>query len=72
MKRFFVVILLVITIYVGTYIWLRASHVERWDRDGHEYVILPQSSVVYYVYRPLAYIDAHLTGMHFHIGPHHE
>ncbi len=68
----FSVILFVITIYVGSYIWLRASHVQRWDHDGREYVILPRSSVVYYVYRPLTYIDAHLTGMHFHIGPHRE
>jgi hypothetical protein len=69
---FFVAILVVITIYVGAYIWLRASHVERWDRDGHDYVILPRSTVVYYVYRPLTYIDARLTGMRFHIGPHRE
>jgi hypothetical protein len=47
--------LVVITVYVGTYIWLRASHVERWDRDGHDYVLLPQSSLVYYVYRRLTY-----------------
>jgi hypothetical protein len=41
MKRVFVAILVVITVYVGTYIWLRASHVQRWDYDGREYVILP-------------------------------
>jgi hypothetical protein len=70
MKHFFVAILVVITIYVGTYIQLRASHVDRWDRDGHVYVILPRSTVVYYVYRPLTYIDARLTAMRFHIGPH--
>jgi hypothetical protein len=72
MKRLFVAALVVITMYVGTYIWLRASHVERWDRDGRDYVILPQSTVVYYLYRPLTYIDAHLIGMRFHIGPHRE
>jgi hypothetical protein len=68
MKRFSVVV----TIYVATYVWLHASHVERWDRDGRDYVILPNSTVVYYVYRPLTHIDAVLTGMRFHIGPHHE
>jgi hypothetical protein len=72
MKRFFVAILVVITIYIGSYTWLRAIRVERWDRDGHDYVILPESTVVYYVYRPLIYVDAHLTGMRFHIGPHRE
>ena len=58
--------------YVGTYIWLRALRVEGWDRDGHDYVVLPQSSLVYYVYRPLTYIDAQLTGLRFHIGRHRE
>lgn len=72
MRRFFVAILVTITMYVGTYIWVRTSHVERWDRDGHDYVILPRSTLVYYVYRPLAYIDTQLTGMRFHIGPHRE
>ena len=71
MKRFFVIVLLVGAVYVGTYIWLRTSHVERWDHDGLNYVILPQSTLVYYVYRPLTIIDAHLTGRRFHIGPHH-
>ncbi len=70
MKRFFVIVLLVEAVYIGTYIWLPTSHVERWDRDGHNYVILPQSHLVYYVYRSLTYIDAHLTGTRFHIGPH--
>jgi hypothetical protein len=55
-----------------TYIRVRTSHVERWDRDGHDYVILPQSTIVYYVYRSLTYIDTQLTGMRFHIGPHRE
>jgi hypothetical protein len=44
MKRFFVTVLIVGAIYTGTYIWLRTSRVERWNRDGHNYVILPQSA----------------------------
>jgi hypothetical protein len=71
-ETLFIAILVVIAMYVGTYIWLRTSHVERWDRDGYDYVILSQSTVVYYICRPLTYIDAHLTGMRFHIGPHRE
>jgi hypothetical protein len=70
MKRFFVIVLIVGAIYTGTYIRMRTSHVERWNRDGHNYVIFPQSRLVYYLYRPLTYVDAHLTGMRFHIGPH--
>jgi hypothetical protein len=72
MKRFSVTILVAITVYFGTYTWLRASHVDQWNRDGHYYVIFPKSTFVYYVYRPLTYLDAHLTGMRFHIGPHRE
>jgi len=71
MKRFFVIVLIVGAVYMGTYLWLRKSCVERGDRDGHNYVMFPQSRLVYYVYRPLTYVDAHLTGMRFHIGPHH-
>jgi hypothetical protein len=65
MKRFSVIVLLVAAVYIGTYICLRTSHVDRWDRDVHNYVILPESRLIYYVYRPLTYIDAHLTGMRF-------
>jgi hypothetical protein len=71
MKRFIVIVLIVGAVYMGTYIWLRKSCVERWDRDGHNYVMFPQSRLVYYAYRPLTYVDVHLTGMRFHIGPHH-
>jgi hypothetical protein len=71
MKRFFVTVLIVGAVYIGTYIWLRKSWVEHWDRDGHNYVVLPQSRLVHYVYRPLTYLDIHLTGMRFHIGLHH-
>jgi len=53
MKRFFVIVLIVGAVYMGTYIWLRKSCVERWDRDGHNYVMFPQSRLVYYVYRLL-------------------
>jgi len=60
-------------LYVGSYFAYRASHIEVWERNGQPYVIFPVSSpVVYYVYRPLTYLDGALTGMGFHIGPHQE
>ena len=71
MKRFLVAVVAILAAYAGSYVWLRSSHIERWDRDDHDYVILPQSTAIYYLYRPLTYIDARITGMHFHIGPHH-
>lgn len=57
MKRFLVIALIVKAVYLGTYICLRTSRVERWDRDGQDYVILLQSQVIYYVYRPLTHIS---------------
>ncbi len=70
MKRALIAIAILLVAYVGSYVCFRATHVERWDRDGRDYVIFPQSPAVYYLYRPLTYLDARLTGMRFHIGPH--
>jgi hypothetical protein len=58
-----------ITAYVGSYLLLRGTHVETWERDSHAYVIVPTTSV-YYLYRPIMYVDGSVTGMRFHIGPH--
>jgi hypothetical protein len=59
--------------YLASYLYLRSTSIERWDRDGHDYVIFPQQPViVYYFFRPLSLADAALTGMRFHIGPHED
>ena len=70
MKRALLTIVVLLLVYFGSYVWFRSMHVERWERDGREYVIFPQSTAVYYLYRPLTYLDAQFTGMRFHIGPH--
>ncbi|MEA3186199.1 MAG: hypothetical protein QOD99_29 [Chthoniobacter sp.] len=70
MKRSLLLVLVLVLLYVGSYTWFRSAHVKRWDRDGHDYVIFPQQPALYYLYRPLTYLDARLTGMRFHIGPH--
>ena len=70
MKRSLFILLALVVIYVGSYAWFRSAHIERWDRDGRDYVIFPQQPALYYLYRPLTYFDARLTGMRFHIGPH--
>jgi hypothetical protein len=69
MKRSLVVLLILLVAYFASYARLRSSHIERWDRDGHHYVILPQSTAIYYFYRSLTYLDARFTGMRLHIGP---
>ena len=70
MKRLAIAAVLLIVVYLGSYLLFRATHIERWERDDRDYVIFPQSPAVYYLYRPLTYLDARWTGMRFHIGPH--
>jgi hypothetical protein len=69
-KRFSVVFLVLLGAYLSGYAFIRMTGIERWEHDGHDYVILPASSALYYFYRPLMYLDAETTGMRFHIGPH--
>jgi len=58
-------------VYTAAYISFRLTHTQVWERDGKPYVIFPKDApMVYYVFRPLSYVDAALTGMQFHIGPH--
>ena len=58
-------------LYVLGYLAIRFSGMQRWERDGQDYVIFPKSPIaVYYLYRPLSWLDAKLTGQRFHIGPH--
>ena len=60
-------------IYILSYVIFRGSNIERWSKDGKDYVIFPKSQTwLYYLYRPASYIDSKLTKMQFHIGPHHE
>jgi hypothetical protein len=64
-------ILVLVLAYTISYVWFRQTHIEVWSRDGNPYLIFPQDKAyLYYVYRPLSYIDGTLTGMKFHIGPH--
>ncbi len=70
-RRVILPFLVVSVLYVGTYVWFRSSHVEVWERDGKPYVIFPiEQRYAWYLYRPLTYLDAFLTGTRFHIGPH--
>jgi hypothetical protein len=58
-------------VYVAAYISFRLTHTQVWERDGKPYVIFPKDApIVYYVFRPLSYLDGTLTGMQFHLGPH--
>ena len=63
-------VILLLGAYLISYIAYRQASIEVWERNGTEYVIFSEDKILYYVYRPLSIIDARLTGMQFHIGPH--
>ena len=69
MKKF---VVLLLVLYVGGYLVFRQTNAQVWERDNQSYVIFPQGNGValYYLWRPLSYLDARLTGMRAHIGPH--
>ena len=65
-------VLLAALLYVGSYVAFRQSHAEVRDRDQRTYVIYPETygRPLYYLWRPLSYLDTALTGMQHHIGAH--
>ena len=72
-KRSISIVIVVLALYAGCYLVLRARCVEVWPRDRRPYLIVPSGSPwLYYLYRPLMYLDGAMTGMRFHIGPHRE
>jgi hypothetical protein len=72
MSRAAWIILLLVVLYVGGYIGFRQARAEVWERDKQIYVIFPDGAgrLLYYLWRPLTYVDGAITGMRFHIGPH--
>jgi hypothetical protein len=71
MLRFSKLLLILFLIYIASYVAFRQTHIEVWERDKSAYVIFPlNASFLYFVWRPLTYLDASITGMRFHIGPH--
>ena len=72
MKRNILIsVIVVILLYFFSYLWIRQTRTEIWERDDNVYVIFPADRVyLYYFYRPLSYVDGTITGMRFHIGQH--
>ncbi len=68
MKRF---LLAILVLYALGYAVFRSVNAEVWAEDGNAYVIYPENPLaVYYLFRPLSYLDGYVTGMRSHIGPH--
>jgi hypothetical protein len=72
MKRNIVIaISVLILIYILSYAIFRQMNIEVWEKDNKAYVIFPADKVyLYYLFRPVSYLDGTLTGMRFHIGEH--
>lgn len=70
MKRSAIILVLILSFYVFSYIIFRQRNQEIWEKDNQTYVIFPENKILYYIYRPLVLIDGKLTAMQFHIGQH--
>jgi hypothetical protein len=73
MGRLVNLLVLLLAIYAGSYAAFRQTNQEVWPKDKQTYVIFPSGvagQALYYVWRPLSYLDSALTGIRFHIGPH--
>jgi hypothetical protein len=72
MRGFARTLVMLLAVYLAGYVIFRQVRAERWERDGQVYVIYPDGAgrVLYHAWRPLSYLDARLTGMRSHIGPH--
>jgi hypothetical protein len=72
-RRRLVLALVLSAVYVGSYVWYRARHLEVREETGRHYVMYPaESGAVLMLYRPMAHLDQGLTGTGTHLGPHHE
>lgn len=66
-----IAVAILLLVYIFSYVWLHQSRIEIWEQDGNPYVIFPAEQIhLYYLYRPLTYLDGNITGMKFHIGQH--
>lgn len=70
MKRLAKIFFLIIFVYIFSYIIVRRTHREIWEKDNLTYIIFPENKILYYLFRPLVLIDGKLTAMQFHIGQH--
>jgi hypothetical protein len=71
MRRLQSWLLVLVLLYAASYLLFRQTHVEVWEQDRRAYVIFAADArLLYYLWRPLTYLDGALTGMRFHIGPH--
>ncbi len=69
-RKILIAFILIIFLYVSSYIFVRQTHTEIWEKDKNAYVIFPENKILYYIYRPISLIDGKITGIGIHIGQH--
>lgn len=69
-RKIILIITIIFLFYFLSYVFVRQTNSEVWDRDGNSYVILPENKFLYYFYRPLSILDKSITGRNTHIGKH--
>ena len=69
--KILILVLALFSLYTLSYVWLRETRTEVWEKDGKPYVIFPADKIyLYYFFRPMSYLDGKLTGIGFHLGQH--
>jgi hypothetical protein len=69
--KILILVLALFSLYTLSYIWLRETRTEVWEKDGKPYVIFPADKIyLYYFFRLISYLDGKLTGIGFHLGQH--
>lgn len=70
MKALGQILLVLVILYVTSYIVLRSKWTHTWDKDGKAYMHFPvSSSWLQAVFGPVCMIDEKLSGLHFRVGP---
>ncbi len=69
-RKILIALTLIVFLYISSYIFIRQTHIEIWEKDKNAYVIFPENKILYYIYRPISLIDGKITGIGIHIGHH--
>ncbi len=69
-KRSVISVLVLIAIYFASYVLVRQTHQQTWEKDKQVYVVYPENKFLYFTFRPMSLLDQKLTGMPTHIGEH--
>lgn len=65
------IVLVLVILYVTSYIVLRSRWTHTWDKDGKRYMHFPMSATwLQAVYSPVTMLDEQLSGLRFRTGPH--